>query len=120
MAGSSETKNNPGGSFSELVPVLEPNAVPALPHPVQTVPGSPAELADLLSDALFGEVIDISDLVPRMLSSPTETPAALSVPVDAATEAASSFDQVAAMSVHVETLTILYDDDMQISGSDIQ
>jgi hypothetical protein len=54
----------------ELVPVVEPGAL-ALPQP--TGPGNELALGDLLSDALFGEVIDISDLIPRMLSPSAET-----------------------------------------------
>ena len=50
----------------ELVPVVESGAQ-GLPQAA----GSGSDelvLGDLLADALFGEVIDISDLIPRMLS----------------------------------------------------
>jgi hypothetical protein len=50
----------------ELVPVFIPGKTVGLPKPLQA-----AALAlpdDLLSDALFGEVIDISDVIPRVMS----------------------------------------------------
>lgn len=86
---------------------LAPNAV------------QPAELGGLLADALFGEVIDISDLIPRMLSPPAEMAASLALPVDPAAEAVPSLGEVLALSSHAEALTILYDDDILASGSGI-
>ena len=85
------------------------------PNPVV----QPAELGDLLSDVLFGEVIDISDLVPRMLSPPTETAASLALPVDPAAGPVPSLGEVLTLSSHTEALTILYDDDILASGSGI-
>lgn len=79
----------------------------------------PAELGDLLSDALFGEVIDISDLVPRMLSPPAETAASLALPVDLAAGAVPSLGEVLTLPSHAEALTILYDDDILASSSGI-
>jgi hypothetical protein len=102
---------------SELVPVVEPGALAsALPQP------EAGELAldGLLSDALFGEVIDISDLIPRVLSSWAE--AATQPVTDAAGtgfggqdagEVAVAANQVAGV------LTILYDDDILASGGAI-
>ena len=55
----------------ELVPVVEPGTL-ALAFPQPAVAGNEFALGDLLSDALFGEVIDISDLIPRVLSPPAE------------------------------------------------
>ena len=85
------------------------------PNPVV----QPAELGDLLSDVLFGEVIDISDLIPRMLSPPAETAASLALPVDPAAGAVPPLGEVLALSGHAEALTILYDDDILASGSGI-
>jgi hypothetical protein len=85
------------------------------PNPVV----QPAELGGLLSDVLFGEVIDISDLVPRMLSPSAETAASLALPVDPAAGAVPSLGEVLALSGHAEALTILYDDDILASVSGI-
>jgi hypothetical protein len=95
-----------GDPSPELVPVIKPGAV-ALPQPAGA-----GEVAfdGLLSDALFGEVIDISDLIPNMLAPPADT----ATPGVPATESVgmmelSSVDGLA-VAGHAAALTILYDD----------
>ena len=108
------------GDYSpELVPVIEPGALTlTLPQPAGAS-GDELALGDLLSDALFGEVIDISDLVPRMLSQPTETAASLTLSIDPAAEAVPSLGEALTLPSHAEALTILYDDDILASTGTI-
>ena len=101
----------------ELVPVVEPGTLAlAFPHPAEA--GNEFALGDLLSDALFGEVIDISDLIPRVLSPPAE---AGSLPfADAIGTGFGGQDagEVAAAASQA-ALTILYDDDILASDGTI-
>jgi len=112
MAKNADLSGN-GESSPELVPVVETGALAlALPGAAEA---SPAELAlgDLLSDALFGEVIDISDLIPRVLSPAMDAPPPQSV-ADAAETGFFGQDagDIAAAAGH-GALTILYDDDIR-------
>ena len=67
MAASTTSDLSPGDISPELVPVVEPGALPlAFSQPADAGLSSELALGDLLSDALFGEVIDISDLIPRI------------------------------------------------------
>jgi len=99
------------------VPVVEPGTL-ALAFPQPAEAGNEIALGDLLSDALFGEVIDISDLIPRVLSPSPE--AALQPTADAAGIGFGGQDAgevvVAASQV---ALTILYDDDILASDGTI-
>jgi len=96
----------------ELVPVVEPGAPGLMLSQPADASGSELALGDLLSDALFGEVIDISDLIPR-LSPVAEAPAIAAMETTAAAElgVADGSDLLAA-SGHAAALTILYDDDI--------
>jgi len=97
----------------ELVPVVEPGTL-ALAFPQPAEAGNEFALGDLLSDALFGEVIDISDLIPRVLSPSADAPQ------PSAAEAAFSVpDAGDVLAGHAAALTILYDDDILASGSGI-
>jgi len=106
------------GDFSpELVPVVEPGAG-TLALPLLANAYTEIAFDDLLSDSLFGEVIDISDLVPRFLSPSTD--AALQPFTNAeliADATATGFGGLGAgddagASGHATMLTILYDDDL--------
>lgn len=90
---------------------------------VQSAAVAPADdfaIGDLLSDALFGEVIDISDLIPRL--SPeggVDVPAkAMNITAAAGAGVADGGDLPAA-SGYAATLTIFYDDDLLASVSEI-
>ena len=100
-----------GEFWPELVPVMEPGTLAlALQQPANA--DNEIALGDLLSDTLFGEVIDISDLIPR-LSSPS---AEVSAPGILATETAGAAEFMLAdggdalAAGHAAVLTILYDD----------
>ena len=56
------------------LPMLAPSPVPAVDH---------AALGDILADSLFGEVIEISDLIPQLLAPGTEQASAPVEPVAA-------------------------------------
>jgi hypothetical protein len=103
-----ETSTSPGDFSPELVPVFMSGA--SLPQPE-----APVLPDDLLAEALFGEVIDISDLLPQVLSPSAE--AALLPPTEAA--GLSQGDDVPAAVDHPAALTILYDDDILASGGAI-
>lgn len=80
-----------------------------VPNPVI----APDLLDGLLSDALFGEVIDISDLIPRVMSPSAEALAPQQPAVEMA--AAMEFgmqDGSDVLASHAAALTILYDDDI--------
>jgi hypothetical protein len=120
MTSTSPKDNAVSGDFSpELVPVVEPGAL-ALTFS-QSAGASSAELAlgDLLSDALFGEVIDISDLIPRVLSPSAEAaPPGISAAETVETAElglADGGDTLTAAGHAAGGLTILYDDDMLAS-----
>ena len=104
----------------ELVPVVESGAQ-GLPQAA----GSGSDelvLGDLLADALFGEVIDISDLIPRMLS-PSGAAETAAPGVDVLGMPQSSLgageDVLVAVGHHGAALTILYDDDILVSDKTI-
>jgi hypothetical protein len=103
-------------SSPELVLVVEPGTLAlAFPQPADVTRAEMA-LDGLLSDALFGEVIDISDLIPRVLSSSAE--AAAQPVTDAAGTGFGGQDagEVAFAANHAAgVLTILYDDDILAS-----
>jgi hypothetical protein len=118
MAGSKEMNDIVGGSSPELVPVVEPDAAP-LASPTLSGAGDDIAIGDLLSDALFGEVIDISDLIPRLQPGSGEAlvpgfAAASALPEPGSIEAGD----VLAVSGHA-ALTILYDDDILASDGTI-
>jgi hypothetical protein len=58
------------GNAPELVPVFVPGADASLALPQGQPTWVVAPMEDLLADALFGDVIDISDLIPSLLSPP--------------------------------------------------
>lgn len=100
-----------GEDAPELVAVIEPGALTlGLPEPPAS--GDEVALDGLLSDALFGEVIDISDLIPRLLSPSAET--VPSPQLESATDPVASLGEP--MGLHGDALTILYDDDMLMSA----
>jgi hypothetical protein len=113
--GSMSNQFSPGDVSPELVPVVEPGAL-GLILPQQTeAPANELDLGDLLSDALFGEVIDISDLIPRLLSPSHETAAFVPPPVEAMTVQEFGLSDSAgtlAAQGHTAALTILYDEDV--------
>jgi hypothetical protein len=108
-----------GDLSPELVPVVEPGALAlAFRQPAQA--GDETALGDLLSDALFGEVIDISDLISRVLLFPAE----VALHPDADTSGTGfggqdAGDFAAAASDGAAVLTILYDDDILTSGGSV-
>lgn len=57
------------------LPMLVPSPMPAVDH---------SALGEIVADSLFGEVIDISDLIPKLLDQSTETS---SEPIEMATDA---------------------------------
>lgn len=76
-------------------PTLAPSPVPATDQ---------AALGDILADALFGEVIEISDLIPHLLAPGVE---AAPGPVDVVAAAEMAGDAMAAM----VPFTILFEED---------
>lgn len=105
-----ETTVVSGDTSPELVPVVERGALAlAFPQPTVAGSGQELELGDLLADALFGEVIDISDLIPRVLSPSAE---ALAPQPTAAETVFSMPDAGDVLASHAAALTILYDDDI--------
>ena len=107
----------PGDASPELVPVVEAGALAlALPQTAGVAAAGEIALDGLLSDALFGEVIDISDLIPRLL--PTDDMVTPQVaPADAGALAFILPDGDGLAASHAAAaLTIFYDDD--ILGSD--
>ena len=116
MATSTTSDLSPGDISPELVPVVEPGALAlAFSQPADAGLGSELALGDLLSDALFGEVIDISDLIPRLLSPSGEavTPQVPPAETMAAQELGlpDGADILAAQG-HAAVLTIFYDEDL--------
>ena len=102
------------------MPVVEPGTL-ALALPLPADASSEIALGDLLSDALFGEVIDISDLIPSVLSPSAE----VAVPQPVADVAGIGLgvqdagDVAVASSDATGVLTILYDDDILASDQTI-
>ena len=92
----------------------------SIPPKDGTVSGDGIALGDLVSDALFGEVIDISDLLSRVLLSPAEV--ALQPVADTSGTGfggQDAGDLAAAASDGAGVLTILYDDGLLASGGTI-
>lgn len=109
MAGPIDTTAISGELTPELAPVFEPGT-PAF-KPEAAAAGDDLGLGDILTDALFGEVIDISDLIPRALSPSSEVFAAELPTVG--TAAAMEFGMQEGSDVfasHSAALTILYVD----------
>lgn len=104
---------DPATSEPELVPINDFVTLTfADMQPQSIAPGDGPVLAGLIEDALFGEVIDISDLIPRVLSPAMDAPPPQSV-ADAAETGFFGQDagDIAAAAGH-GALTILYDDDI--------
>ena len=80
-----------------------------------------AALGDLLADALFGEVIDISDLIPRVLSSSADavTSGVSAVNVVEPMQSGLNDGDVLAAPGEATVLTILYDDGILASDGTI-
>jgi hypothetical protein len=101
------------------VPVVEPGALSlAFPQAADAGLGSEFALGDLLSDMLFGEVIDISDLIPQLLSPPDDAAGLPSTDsIAAQTFASADGADILATAGHASaTLTILYDADPLAAG----
>jgi hypothetical protein len=99
-------------ALPELVPVAEADTLALPPAGAPSV--GDIELGDLLSDALFGEVIDISDLIPQVL---TPTWASEIAPAEAAEVSLAVGGEIPAATDHTAGLTILYDDDILASST---
>jgi hypothetical protein len=121
MAENSKSGVEPGDFSPELVPVVELGTAELIIEPTPTAIVDGLVLGDLLSDALFGEVIDISDLIPRLSSeAEANVPAGLALEVTAASEAGvTGGADLLAASGHAAALTIFYDDDLLASASAI-
>lgn len=91
----------PAGAELVDLPMLAPSPVPAVDH---------AALGDILADSLFGEVIEISDLIPHLLEPGTEQAAAPVEPAAVVAEppAADTGGDMLAGSV---PFSILFDED---------
>ena len=95
-----------------------PNHTAGAPNPIV----QPVDLGDHVGDALFGEVIDISDLIPSMLSPSAEA----TTPIIPAAEQVGTAEigladggDALAVAGHAAALTILYDDDILASDGTI-
>ena len=103
----------------ELVPVVEAGApVLALPQPE----AGEVAFGDLLSDALFGEVIDISDLIPQVLSSSADAaaPGTSAAGTAGPTQPGLTHSgDIPAAAGEAAVLTILYDDGLLASDGTI-
>ena len=81
-----------------------------------------AALGDLLADALFGEVIDISDLIPQVLSSSADaaTPGTSAAGTAGPTQPGlTDSGDILAAAGEAAVLTILYDDGLLASDGTI-
>jgi hypothetical protein len=74
---------------------------------------------DLLSDMLFGDVIDISELIPQLLTPSGETAGLNSTGPTAPPIIASTDSDDVLAGPGLATLTILYDDDILAPGGSI-
>jgi hypothetical protein len=83
----------------------------AFPPPAEAAVTGGLLLGDILSDVLFGEVIDISDLIPRVLSAEMSASQLLVVETCIAGEFGLQ-DGSDALASYAAPLTILYDDDI--------
>jgi hypothetical protein len=106
-----------GGTTPELVPVVGGQAVSLAlvrPEPGEFASADDVAFGDLLSDALFGEIIDISDLIQQVMSPAA---AASQLPPVEVTESSQVVGgDIPATTSHGLSLTILYDDDILASG----
>jgi hypothetical protein len=102
-----------GDPLPKLIPVFE--AAAGQPQAQQVVVLSD----DLLSDVLFGDVIDISDLIPQFLSPSDETTRLHSTDFTAAPTVSSTDGGDVLAPAGRATLTILYDDDILASDGTI-
>ncbi len=97
------------------MPVVEPELVPVFVSGADLPqPRAPALVLpdDLLSEALFGEVIDISELIPRLLS-PLQDKAALPATEAMTAQEVGLTDGADITAAHAATaLTILYDEEI--------
>jgi hypothetical protein len=98
-----------GDSAPELLPVVVPGFDLSLVPPQRPVV-EPTE--DLLADSLFGDVIDISDLIPRLSSPSAEvcSPEILLAETAGTAELMLADGGDALAMGHAAALTILYDD----------
>jgi hypothetical protein len=109
----------PGDPSPELVPVVEAGSmVLALLQTACVAGAGEIALDGLLSDVLFGEVIDISDLIPRVLS-PSDDAATPGISAASAAEpmqpGLNDGGDILAAAGEVAVLTILYDDGILVS-----
>lgn len=121
MAEDSKLGLDRGDLSPELVPVVEPGTAELIVEPTPAAIVDGLALGDILSDALFGEVIDISDLIPRLspeAGANMPTSAAVDFAVAAEVGVADGVDLLTA-SGHAAALTIFYDDDLLASVSEI-
>ena len=114
MVGDIETPAKTSDQPQELVPVAGLGALSQALPPSTGAPPGELVLGDLLSDVLLGEVIDISDLIPQILS-PAVSVSEIT-PVQAAQLGQVGGGDVATASDHAAALAILYDDDILASG----
>ncbi len=117
MAANPEKFLLPGVIGPELVPVVDPEALALLQGGTPSLHETLA-LNEILDDALFGEVIDISELIPGVLSeSGTHTAELASAPFEPAGVGLDlSPEPVGDLSV---ALSVLYDDDILASDNGI-
>jgi hypothetical protein len=108
------------GNVPELVPVFVPGTDTSAAMPQGQPSWVVAPMEDLLGDALFGDVIDISDLIPTMLSP---SPGAAGLAGEGASlehllmaDGAGVADALAGAQALV---TVLYDEDDFSGGSAI-
>ncbi|WP_406873180.1 hypothetical protein WHT83_05280 [Aminobacter sp. P9b] len=97
---SGEISPEPASAYFDdeiALPVLAPSPLPATDQ---------AALGEILADALFGEVIEISDLIPHLLA-PAADVAVGSAPVDVVMADEMAGDTMAAM----VPFTILFEED---------
>jgi hypothetical protein len=108
---------NADGTAYELLPVAEPSALSqSLLRSNGNGAADKIALGDVLADALFGEVIDISDLISQVL---TTVDSARPLPVDAAGLSQVDGGCICAATGQDVVLTILYDDDILTSGGTV-
>jgi len=104
-----------GEPSPELVPVVDAGSLQFMAPQAPATSGS-LSLDGLLAEALFGEIIDISDLIPRVLSS--QAAGSVAFPVDlfsAADTPMTGGTDMLMLTDHTGALAILYDDDILAS-----
>lgn len=111
---------DPATSEPELVPINDFVTLTfADMQPQSIAPGDGPVLAGLIEDALFGEVIDISELIPRVLSPSAGAAPGVAGAEQAAAEFGTSDGSDAVVVDGHPALTILYDDDILALDSGI-